>query len=186
VEGINKNFDVLFLVGYHAMAGSQYGGMDHTYSSSVIYNIRINGRNVGETEINAALAGHYGVPLGLVSGDDILAKEVKEFFGRSVETVITKYGISRFSARCRLPKDVHAEIEKKATRAVKMCSKLKPFRFNRPIKAEFELVNSVTGDMIEPIPGLKRTSARGCTYKARDILEFYNILRLICNLGRTT
>jgi len=186
VEGINKRFNILFCIGYHAMAGSKAGGMDHTYSSSVIYNLMINGRYVGETEINAAVAGYYGVPLGLVSGDDILAKEVKKFFGTKVEMVISKYGISRFSAKCRLPADVHGEIERKAKKAVMNCSRLKPFRFKTPIKAEFELMNSVMGDMIEPVPGVKRVSARTCIYTAKNILEFYNILRLVCNLGRSS
>jgi D-amino peptidase len=186
VEGINDDFDILFCIGYHAMVGSQGGGMDHTYSSSVIYNIKINDRYVGETEINAAVAGHYGVPLGLVSGDDILAKEVKKFFGTKVETVITKYGISRFSAKCRLPQDVHNELEIKAHKAVQNYAALKPFRFKKPIKAEFELMNSVMGDMVEPVPGMKRRTARICIYTANDILEFYSILRLVCNLGRTS
>ena len=185
IEGINKDFDILFCIGYHAMAGSQGGGMDHTYSSSVLYNIKINGQYVGETEINAAVAGHYGVPLGLVSGDDILSQEVERFFGAKVEMVITKYGISRFSAKCRLPRDVHEELEQKAQKAVQQCHELKPFRFKEPIKAEFELMTSVMGDMIEPVPGIKRTTARICTYTAKDILEFYSILRLVCNLGRS-
>jgi D-amino peptidase len=184
VEGINDDFDILFCIGYHAMVGSQRGGMDHTYSSSVLYNIRINGRYVGETEINAAVAGYYGVPLGLVSGDDILAREIRTFFGTGVEMVITKYGISRFSAKCRLPQDVHKELERKAQHAVQNLRVLKPFRFKKPIKAEFELMTSVMGDMIEPVPGIKRKAARVCTFTAKDILEFYSILRLVCNLGR--
>jgi D-amino peptidase len=186
VEGIDRRFNMLFCIGYHAMAGSQRAGMDHTYSSSVIYNIKINGQHVGETEINAAVAGYYGVPLGMVSGDDVLAKEVKRFFGRAVAMVITKYGISRFSARCRLPSEVHTEIEKKAAQVVSRSTALKPFRLKTPINAEFELMNSVMGDIVEPIPGIKRIAARTCAYNAKNILEFYNILRLICTLGRST
>jgi D-amino peptidase len=186
VEGIDDHFNILFFIGYHAMVGSQAGGMDHTYSSSVIYNLKINNQYVGETEINAAVAGYYGVPLGLVSGDDVLAKEVRKFFGKNVEIVITKYGISRFSARCRLPAEVYDEIEIKAAKAVARCSSLQPFCLLTPIKAEFELMSSVMGDMIEPIPGVKRIAARRCQYTAKNILEFYNILRLVCNLGRST
>ena len=70
VEGISKKFDILFFIGYHAMMGTKKAGMDHSYSSRIIYNIKINGKLVGETEINAALAGYYKVPLGFVSGDD--------------------------------------------------------------------------------------------------------------------
>lgn len=183
MEGISRRFDVVFFIGYHPMAGTQSGGMDHSYSSSVIYNIKINGEDVGETEINAALAGHFGVPLGLVTGDDLLAKEVRKFFGSRLETVISKYGISRFSAKCRHPADVQEEIEKKSRKVVKKISLLKPFVFKKPLRAEFQLVNSVMGDAAEPISGIKRISARTLRYTARDILEFYRVMRMIYNLA---
>jgi len=184
VEGLNEDFDILFLVGYHSMAGTKAGGMDHTYSSSVIYNLKINGKYVGETEINAAVAGAFGVPLGFVSGDDLLIKEVRKFFGRGPETVITKYGVSRFAAKCRHPVEVQEEMEIKSAKAVRKAGKLKPFTFKRLIRAEFELLNSLMGDLVEPIPGLKRVSARKVIFKCSDVLEFYRIMRLICTLCR--
>lgn len=183
IEGISRNFDVLFCIGYHAMVGTRKAGMDHTYSSASIYGIKINGTYVGETEINAAVAGHYGVPVGLVTGDDLLVKEVRKFFGQSVETVTTKFGISRFAARCRHPHDVQQEIEEKATKVVKNVQRLKPFTFRAPLRAEFELSNTVIADYAELVPGIRRTSARNCAYRARDVLEFYRILRLVCGLG---
>jgi D-amino peptidase len=183
IEGINREFNLLFFIGYHAMAGTKNALMDHTYSSSSIYGIKINDKYVGETEINAAVAGYYGVPLGLVSGDDFLIKEVRRFFGPHVETVITKYGISRFAAKCRHPHDVHEEIKAKAGRAVKKLKTLKPFSFKKPIHAEFDLMNSLIGDVVEPVPGLKRISGRKIHFKAKDILEFYRIMRLVCSLA---
>jgi D-amino peptidase len=186
VEGINESFDVLFFIGYHSMAGTKGGGMDHTYSSSTIYNIKVNGKYVGETEINAAVAGYYKVPLVFVSGDNSLVKEVKIFFGNKVETVITKYGISRFSAKCRHPLDVQKEIEKKAARAVKNYKHLKPFMLKTPIHAEIDILNSLIGDMLEPLPGIKRIESRKFRFKAKNALEFYRMIRLICNLGRTS
>lgn len=185
VEGISKKFDILFFIGYHAMMGTKKAGMDHSYSSRIIYNIKINGKLVGETEINAALAGYYKVPLGFVSGDDGLAKEVRGFFGTKVEFVVTKYGISRMAAKCRHPNDIRKEIELKAARAVKKTNKLKPFSFRSPIRAEIDVMNTLIADMIETIPGLKRPRARTITLRASNILEFYRLLRLICNLAYT-
>lgn len=185
VEGIDQQFDILFFIGYHAMIGTRGAGMDHSYSSSSIYNIKLNGKYVGETEINAAVAGHYKVPLGLVSGDDKLVNEVRKFFGQEVEVIITKYGISRFAAKCRHPHDIQQEIEKKAELAVKKVKKLNPFIFRPPINAEIELINTVIGDVIEPVPGLKRVSARKVTFRTKNIIEFYRLLRVICNLAYT-
>lgn len=183
MEGLNENFDVVFFIGYHAMVGSESGMMDHSYSSSLIYNIKINGEYVGESEINAGIAGHYGVPLGLVSGDNKLIYEIKKFFGPQVETVITKYSISRFCARCRHPVDVQKEIELKAGRVIKKIDRLKPFKFKYPINAEVEMINSLFGDAIKSLPGLKRVSARRFIFKSKDILEFYRQLMLICDLA---
>ena len=183
VEGIDRSFDLLFLIGYHAMAGTRKGLMDHTYSSSLIYRIKVNGIEVGETEINAAVAGFYDVPLGLVTGDDQLNKEVRKFFGAVVETVITKYGISRSAARIRLPADVIAEIELKANKACTKINNLKTFNFKKPLIADFDLINTLIADVCEPLPGIKRISGRQLRYTAKDILEFYRILGLICDLG---
>lgn len=176
MEGLSEKFDVVFFIGYHAMVGTTAGMMDHSYSSSLIYNIKINGEYVGETEINGGIAGHYGIPVGLVSGDDKLAREVKKFFGTQIETVITKYSISRFCARCKHPIDVQKEIELKAARAIKKINRLRPFRFKYPINAEVEMINSLLGDAIKSLPGLKRVSARKFLFKSKDILEFYRYL----------
>lgn len=183
MQGISKEYDVAFFVGYHPMAGTKHGGMEHTYSSKSIYNVKINGQYVGETEINAGLAGHYRVPLGLVTGDNMLITEVRKFFGKEVETVITKKAISRFAAQCRHPKVVHEEIEIKAARALKKIRKFKIFRFKSPLKAEIDLSTSLIADMAELIPGVKRIDGRKLVFRAKDVLEFYRILRLVCSLG---
>jgi D-amino peptidase len=183
IEGIDKNFDVAFFIGYHSMAGTKYAGMDHTFSSRTIHGVRINGRYVGETEINAALAGYYGVPLGLVTGDDSLIAEVRRFFGQKVETVITKRAVSRFAAQCRHPNDVHQEIETKAARVMQKINKLKLFRFKSPIKAEIDFLNSLIADLAELVPGVKRTNGRRIVFRTKDTREFYRMLRLMCSLG---
>ncbi|KPK62080.1 hypothetical protein AMJ83_11675, partial [candidate division WOR_3 bacterium SM23_42] len=183
MQGISKEYDVAFFVGYHPMAGTQHGGMEHTYSSISVYNVSINGQYVGETEINAALAGHYRVPLGLVTGDNMLLKEVRKFFDEQIEVVLTKHGISRFAAQCRHPKDVHEEIEMKAARVMKKIQELKIFRFKIPLSAEIDLSTTLIADMAELIPGVKRIDGRKLIFRAKDILEFYRILRLVCTLG---
>jgi D-amino peptidase len=185
IEGINKHFDILFFLGYHAMVGTPKAGMDHSYSSRSIYNIRINNKCVGETEINAAVAGFYKVPLGLVTGDDQLAKEVRKFFGRAVEFVITKYGISRTAAKCRHPYDIQKEIETKAEQAIKKSKQLKPFIFRQPIRVEIDVSNTLIADTLSSVPGIKRRSGRTLVFQTKNILEFYRMLRVICNLANT-
>ncbi len=183
MEGISESFDAVFFIGYHAMAGTRNALMDHTYSSSSIYSIKINGMSVGETAINAAIAGFYDVPVALVSGDDLLAKEVRELLGDQVATVITKYGISRFAAKCRHPQDVQTEIEAKSAKALKNLKRLKPFKFKLPINAEIDVMNSLIGDALENLSGLKRITGRKFICRTKNILEFYLLLMLICDLA---
>lgn len=183
MHGISQKYDAVFLIGYHPMAGTRAGGMDHTYSSASIYRVKINGQMVGETEINAALAGYYGVPVVLVSGDDMLIKEVRRFLGKTVETVIAKRGISRAAAQCRHPEDVQKEISNKAARAIARAKKIKPFKFKAPIRAEIDLADSLVADAVELIPEIKRTDGRNVLFTAKNILEFYRTLRLMCCLG---
>ncbi|HPN92736.1 MAG TPA: M55 family metallopeptidase, partial [Rectinema sp.] len=77
LEGLDESFDLLMLVGYHAKIGALHGLMDHSYSSSCIYCVRLNGQEMSEADINGMLASHYGVPICFVSGDDILRKEIE-------------------------------------------------------------------------------------------------------------
>lgn len=183
MEGLDARFHIAFLVGYHAMAGTARAQMDHSYSSASIYRIRINDREVGETAINAAVAGHFRVPVGLVSGDDALAREVRAFLGRRVEFVTTKQAISRYAARCRSPLDVRKGLSRCAARAMLKIASLRPFTFRKPLRVELEVVHSLIGDVIERIPGLKRRDGRRFTWRSPDILDCYRRLMLVCDLA---
>src|SRR6058998_1848681 len=70
MQGFGFEFGVALFLGYHAAAGTEAAVLDHTYAGRLLYEVRVNGAPVGEAEVNAALAGTYGVPVGLVAGDD--------------------------------------------------------------------------------------------------------------------
>src|SRR5690349_1260963 len=95
VEGLELGFDAAMFVGYHAMGGTGQAIIDHTYTSRV-HEARLNGRPVGELALNAALAGTYGVPVVLVSGDQAVAEEAHAPLGTAVETVVVKHAVGRF------------------------------------------------------------------------------------------
>ena len=69
MEGLDSSFNAVFFVGYHGMRGSYPSILEHTYSSRVVYNLFMNNKLVGETGINAAIAGYYDVPVALVTED---------------------------------------------------------------------------------------------------------------------
>jgi D-amino peptidase len=183
IDTIDESFDLLFYVGYHSKAGVAASTMDHTYSSSTFYRIKINNQEVDEAMINAAVAGHYKVPLGLVSGDDKLITSIKKVFGKEVETVITKYSRSRFAAVIRHPQDVCAELKVKAKNSVLKKKYFKPFRFQYPCQIELQLNDTVRAHEVAMIPGSKRIDGRTISYKADNFLDGYRFILLAATLG---
>ncbi len=183
MEGLDSSFDLLFFIGYHAGAGTQGGGMDHTYSPSTIYELRIGGKPMGEAEINAAYAGHFGVPLGLACGDDRFVEQAKRSFGEEVETVVTKYAVSRFASRNIHPQRVRELLRNAAQMAVKKTKVLKPYRIQSPLEVEIDLVSTLIGDFASLIPGVERLSGRQIRFYPPDIPALYRTLMLIATLG---
>ncbi len=115
MEGIDGGFDAAMCIGYHARAGTKNAVLDHTYTDRVL-EARLNGRAVGEFALNAALAGSFGVPVVLASGDNALAAEAKELLGDAVHCVVVKEAVSRHAAKsvapavaCRLIRDAAAD-----------------------------------------------------------------------------
>src|SRR6266542_1531997 len=102
LEGIERGFDAALFIGYHARAGTPRAVLDHTIMDAV-RDVRLNGRSMGELGLNAALAGAYGVPVALVSGDRATAEEARALLGRGIETVIVKEAVSRHAARSVAP-----------------------------------------------------------------------------------
>jgi D-amino peptidase len=178
IDTIDEGFDLLFYVGYHSKVGVAASTMDHTYSSSTFYRIKVNNQEVDEAMINAAVAGHFQVPLGFVSGDDKLIGSVKKVFGPKVETVITKYSRSRYAAVTRHPLDVCLEQKAKAKTAVLKVKEFRPFRFKSPCQIEMQMNDTVRAHEVSMIPGSKIIDGRTISYKAINFLEGFKFILL--------
>lgn len=184
MAGIDNTFSGAFFLGYHSEIGEEKSLMDHTYASSTIYEIKINGKNTNEAMINAAIAGYFNVPLIFVSGDDKLIKNIEENFPKGIETVITKYGISRFSAITKTLKRTLKEIEEKASKAVRKTNEIEVYKIKEPIYLEIAVNETIQADIISFLPNIKRVSGRLITAETKDIIEAQKLIRLIAILGR--
>src|SRR5881409_2093795 len=87
---LESGCDAALFVGMHAMAGTADGVLSHTVSGQAWQSLRFNGTLVGETGINAALCGHWGVPVLLVTGDRAVCREAEELLGDGVTTAEVK------------------------------------------------------------------------------------------------
>jgi D-amino peptidase len=180
VEQVDDGFDAAMFVGYHAMAGARHAVIDHTYASSV-HQVRLNGRPAGELAINAALAGSYGVPVVLVSGDQVLAAEAKALLGDDVEAVVVKHAVARFAARSVSPVESCRLIREGAAAALRR--KHAPLILPRPIMLEVEFSLTHMADMAELVPGSVRTGGRTIEYRHEDYREVFRAWRALYNLA---
>jgi len=184
VEGIDETFDALFLIGYHARAGTTDGTLAHTWSSHVL-DLRINGQTIGEAGWAAAFAGHFGVPLALVTGDDKLVAQVRQEVPGEYEHVITKYGMAPRAARMRPILVVRDEIRQAAARAVAKCKSLRPFRPPMPATLSIRFRHWEGLHACEAVPNVRRTAVDTFEARISDVLEGQNCFATLHRLART-
>jgi len=143
-EGLDESFDSMFYVAGHAMAGTFGGILDHTMSSRAQVNVHINGVRLGEVGITAALAGHHGVPLNLITGDEAVSEEVTELLGDGVITAAVKRGYRRQSAACLPPNEARQLIREKSAEAVEAARRgdVLPVTFEKPVRLQVEYLRT--------------------------------------------
>lgn len=176
MAGISPEFDAALFVGYHPKKGTKHGILDHTISGRTVDSIAINGMEVGETAINAAIAGYYGVPLVFVSGDLAVAKEAEEIIPNIV-TVAVKEAVSRTAAKCINPKKSRELIKRGVTEALRRRESIEPFTFEPPIEAEVKYTNSLMADAVDFMPSAERVDGRTVKVVLNDYLKAYGAIR---------
>jgi len=184
VEGIGEDCAAAMFIGYHSQAGNPHGILAHTYLGGTFYQVRLNGKSYGESGVNAAVAGHYGVPVALIAGDDTLKEEVNEIMPWT-ENVVTKWAISTLSAKNLTPKASQALIRESAKKAIGRLSDMKPLVLAKPVHMEIDFIQALSADLASDIPGMERTGNRTLSFTGKDMLEIVKMIRLIgnCVLG---
>lgn len=180
MQGIDETFDAALMIGYHAQAGDAFGILSHTHVGRIAYDIRLNGESVNEVAFNTAVAGHFGVPLALVSGDDCLIESVAKTHPWA-EGVTTKWALSRFSARNLSPAASQDLIRASTKRALGRLSEMQVTKFEGPIELEMHFLDPIYAQLASDIPGAERIDGRGIRYVGQDMLEITRIWRLSIN-----
>lgn len=187
MEGLDESFDGVFFIGYHAPAGCLRGQMDHTYSSYSFYEIKINGKIVGEAEINALYAGEMGVPVLLITGDEALVEFSKKNFPDGVRFVAVKRGISRYSAELEHPETARRKIKEMAHDAVRDLSQIPPFRMKPPYEIQFTLKETIQADFASIIPFIRRKGGRTLIAQAmdgRELMRYVITISLLASIPK--
>lgn len=183
MQGIDETFDAVIFIGYHAHAGTEDGVLDHTYSGSSIYSIKINGLEMGEGEINAAIAGWYKVPVVLITGDRIVCEQVKRNLGDELEVAAVKEGVGRYAAKSLTPDKAQELIREKTKIALEKRKTIKPFVLESPFHFEVNFLRSYMADSAELIPQVERKGGRTVVFTSNNFVEGFKLMRALIYLA---
>jgi D-amino peptidase len=169
VEGLDASFDAVFMVGYHAAAGVRDGVLNHAFHP---YELRYNGRVWSEIGLTASVAGHFGVPVALVTGDAAAIRDAEAILPPHVG-VSVKRGISRLGGESLHPDTARERIREGAQRALERIAEWQPLRFDGPIDIDMDFYYSPQADIAALIPTTERTGDRTIRFQSADSLEAY-------------
>ena len=156
---LDETYAGTFFIGAHAMAGTMNAFLDHTMDEAAWLNYSVNGRRMGELGIWAMVAGHFKVPMLMVSGDEAACTEARQFFN-PVECALVKRGIGRKKAELIEQSEAAGHIYEAARKAISLIGKGRPFTPFLPMEVKLELTRSDYCDEIADGPDMERLDAR--------------------------
>ena len=175
MHGVDSSFKAVFLIGYHAKAGTAEAVCNHTLSGTMIHTLKINGIEVGETEVSSLVAGEYNLPVVLVSGDDKVAEQAAEFLG-NVKTAVVKKSIGMTEAECYTPNKTYEVIKTNAFDAISQLSSFKPKTIDSPYVWEIEFHYTPFAKAVENMPFVTRVDGRKIKFTTDTVVEGYKQL----------
>ncbi|MFD4996200.1 M55 family metallopeptidase [Streptomyces buecherae] len=183
LAGLDGSTEAVLLVGYHGRAGAGPAVLAHTMSDAVL-DVRVAGRSLGEIGLNAAMAGHLGVPVVLLSGDDTACDELSELVP-GVRTVAVKQAIGQSAAVTLHPEEARERLRDASARAVTRAGlRGERLAFPGPVEVEVDLANPTTVDLATLVPGVVRAAGgRTVAFTAADFAEAYRLVLLLVQLG---
>lgn len=170
MPSLDDTFDGLILLGQHARAGTLNGFLDHTISSSSWFEYCLNDQVCGEICMAAAYAGHYDVPVIMVSGDEAAVQEGTSLLG-NIPSVAVKRGLGRNLAKCIPTAEAHSTIRVATREAFGFISKLSAFKPSLPARVRLTLYRSDMADRLARRSGTERIDARTVERVIHSCLE---------------
>ena len=182
-SSLSSPWDMVFLVGYHARAGTPDAILDHTWTG-VITGVWLNGVEVGEIGLNAALAGALGVPVALVTGDDKACAEARALLGDGVQTAVVKRAVGRYAADCLGLTEARDLIRRAAHDAVHE-ARPTPYAPTRPYHLKVGWAKTVYAEVAATVPGSRRMDGRHVEITLDDMVALYKTWRAFNSLAGT-
>ena len=180
MEGIDSTFAAAVFIGYHSSTSNMRGVRAHTMSSATLTGVALNGTQMPEGGVNAAIAGHFGVPVVAISGDDAAVAEVSGIVGGGpMEGAVVKRAISFHSAATMTPKAAQELIRVKVKTGVEKRGAIKPFTLRGSVTLDLSFKNYRTAEMLAYLSIVTRTDAHSIRFVGRNVLEVSKFLEFV-------
>jgi len=171
-------FDGALLIGYHAGGASPSGVLAHTISGEFFHEIRLNGVTVPEAGVSAAIAGHFGVPVLMIAGDDVAVAEALDLLGDIAGACLkTSYGF--LSALNPAPETADRRLREGVRAAVARIGKVQPYVIEGPVDLRIRLRTRFTAEWLSYLQDVERPDAFTIRYPARDIVAASRFLQFL-------
>lgn len=166
---LDATYSAVIFVGQHAMAGAEKGILSHSYSSRGIQNIWVNNLAVGEIGARVMLAGTFGVPAIMLSGDSAACHELRRLVPEA-ECAEVKSGVSRTAGFMLSHSAACALIREKARRSMERLPQFKPYRTTGPVEVKVEFTPQGTRSFLRR-EGVEQLNDRTWVFRGKDIVD---------------
>ncbi len=181
VVGVDRSFNAAMLVGYHARAGLHPGILDHTAWSQTAAEVRLNGRPVGEAELNAAYLAEFSIPVLMVTGDDVLATDLRQSMPQ-VRAVIVKRALGRFQADSPHPSVACELIRQAAKESMAAAGAVAPYQVARPVTIEVQFHHPMYTDLAALVPGCRKTGEWSAAFTGDSFMAAFGAFTAMCGV----
>ncbi|MCC6988278.1 MAG: M55 family metallopeptidase [Acidobacteria bacterium] len=178
MAGIDQTFDAAVFIGYHASTTNPSGVRAHTFSSATLTKVTLNGVEMSEGAWNAAIAGHFNVPVVMASGDDAAVAEIRKIVG-NIEGVETKKTLGFHSALTLTPQAVQAMIGPAVKAGLARRATLSPYKPQGPIVVDVTFKHYLPAEVLTYLPMFERSSAHSIRFRAKDMAEAASVMEFI-------
>jgi D-amino peptidase len=177
MHGMDETFDGVIFIGFHASTDNTDGVRAHTMSSASVTSLKLNGRVMTEGSMNAAIAGHFGVPVIMVSGDDAAVAENQSIIG-AIEGAVVKWAHGFHSATTLTPDAGYEVIRTHTTAAMNRLDEFQPFVLDTPIELELSLKHYQPVELLAYLPDVERVNSHTIRFVGEDMIEISRFLRV--------
>ncbi|AFM14377.1 M55 family metallopeptidase [Turneriella parva] len=179
MQGIDEGYDAAILIGYHASIGVPGAVRAHTMSSKRFFDVRFGGKHASEALLSAATAGHFAVPVVMVTGDDLAVAEAKKDISAKIEGVVVKRAIGYHAADSVSPQAARALISAGTKAALQRLKEFRPYKVAKPVKVEIAFKQMLNAEILAYLPIVERVDGATVSFSGKDVPEAIRFISFV-------